>query len=190
VIIDGRPAYLSYVNQGQINLQAPDDATIGSVPVTVTTPFGTASYTVVLNQVAPSFCLIDGKHVAGIILRSDGTGAYGGGEYYIIGPPGSSLGYLTVPAKTGDSIMLFGTGFGPTSPTVAAGVPFSGAAPALDQIELVINSQPVPPQWSGLSGPGLFQFNLTVPPGLGTGDQPIQGLANGVGTPIALLSLQ
>src|ERR1700733_13636869 len=73
------------------------------------------------KQVGPSFNLLDGKHVAGIILRSDGSGAYGGGAYDIVGPTGTSLGYKTVAAKPGDTLVLFGVGFGPTKPAVPAG---------------------------------------------------------------------
>ena len=62
----------------------------------------------------PSFLLLDSKHVTGIILRSDGSGAYAGGVYDIIGPTGTSLGYPTVAAKAGDIVELFGVGFGPT----------------------------------------------------------------------------
>jgi hypothetical protein len=40
--------------------------------------------------------VLDTTHVAGVILRSNGKGAYGGGAYDIIGPTGSSLGYPTV----------------------------------------------------------------------------------------------
>ena len=83
VAIDGKQAYLWYVSPTQINLQVPDDANTGAVPVVVTTPNGAASSTVTLAPFAPSFSLLDAKHVAGIILRSDGSGAYGGGSYDI-----------------------------------------------------------------------------------------------------------
>jgi len=115
-MINGKPAYLSFVSPGQINLQAPEDTTIGPVPVVVTTTGGTATATVNLAPFAPSLLLLDSKHVAGIILRTDGSGAYGGGTYDIIGPTGTSLGYRTVAPRAGDTISLFGTGFGPTAP--------------------------------------------------------------------------
>ena len=121
VTIDGKSAYLWYVSPTQINLQVPDDATTGSVPVVVTTAGGGSVSTVTLAAFAPSFSLLDGKHVAGIIIRSDGSGAYGGGTYDILGPTGSSLGYPTVAAKAGDTVELFGVGFGPTTPTVPRG---------------------------------------------------------------------
>ncbi|MBZ5608563.1 MAG: hypothetical protein LAP38_09910 [Acidobacteriia bacterium] len=78
-----------------------------------------------MAQLAPSFLLLDAKHVTGIIIRSDGSGAYGGGTYDILGPTGNSLGYATVTAKAGDSVELFGVGLGPTSPAVPAGQAFS-----------------------------------------------------------------
>ena len=170
VMIDGKPAYLSYVSPTQINLQVPGDAATGSVSVVVTTSNGVATSTVTLAQFAPSLFLLDGRHVAGIIPRSDGSGAYAGGSYDILGPTGSSLGYATVAAKAGDVVELYGTGFGPTSPPVVPGQVFSGAAQATNPVQLLINNVGVAPSFAGLSGAGLDQINLTVPPGLGTGD--------------------
>ena len=127
VAIDGNAAYLSYVSQTQIDLQVPGDSNTGIVPVVV--PSGIATSTATLSQFGPSFFLLDSKHVAGIIIRTNGSGAYGGGTYDIIGPTGSSLGYKTVAANAGDVVELYGTGFGPTTPPVAAGqVTFAGAA--------------------------------------------------------------
>jgi uncharacterized protein (TIGR03437 family) len=191
VTINGKPAYLWYVSPTQINLQAPDDTATGSVPVVVTTASGTSTSTVTLAQFAPSFLLLDSKHVTGIILRSNGTGAYGGGAYDIIGPTGNSLGYPTVAAKAGDTVELFAVGLGPTSPPVEAGQVFSGAAPATYSVNLLINNVNVTPTFAGLSGAGLYQINLTVPAGLGTGDVPLVATVGGVQTPpYVVISLQ
>ncbi len=116
VTVNNKPAYLWFVSSGQINLQAPDDTATGTVPVVVKTPTGSATSTVTLGQFGPSFSLLDSSHVAGIIIRTDGSGAYGGGSYDIIGPTGSSLGFGTVAAKAGDTVELFGVGFGATNP--------------------------------------------------------------------------
>jgi len=191
VTINGRAAYLWYVSPGQINLQAPDDTATGMVPVVVTTASGNATSTVTLEYFAPSFLLLDAKHVTGIILRSNGSGAYGGGTYDILGPRGTSLGYPTVAAKAGDSVVLFGTGFGPTSPVVLAGQAFSGAAGTTSQVSLLVNNVSVTPSYAGLSGAGLDQINLTVPAGLGTGDVPLVATVGGVQTPAGVVvSLQ
>jgi len=142
-----------------------------------------ATSTVTLAQFGPSFFLLDASHVAAIILRSEGSGAYGGGSYDIIGPTGTSLGYPTVAAKAGDVVELFGTGFGPTNPAVAAGQAFSGAAPTTNPVTLRINNISVTPAFAGLSGAGLYQLNLTVPSGLGAGDVSLQAGVAGVTTP-------
>jgi uncharacterized protein (TIGR03437 family) len=192
VTIDGKPAYLLLVDSTQINLQAPDDTATGTVSVVVTTPNGTATSTVTLGEFGPSLSVLDGKHVAGIILRSDGSGAYGGGTYDIVGPTGMSLGYKTVAAKAGDTLELFGVGFGPTNPVVPAGQVYSGAAATTNSVQLLINSVPVLPAFSGLTSAGLYQLNVVqLPAGLGVGDVPLLATVGGVQTPTGVvISLQ
>ena len=191
VTINGKAAFLSFVSSTQINLQAPDDAATGSVPVVVTTAGGTATSTVTLAQFAPSFLLLDSKHVAGIIVRSNGSGAYGGGAYDILGPTGNSLGYATVAAKAGDTVELFALGLGSTDPAEEAGRAFSGTAPTTSAVDLLINNVSATPAFAGLSGAGLYQINLTIPAGLGTGDLSLLATVGGAHTPSAVvISLQ
>ncbi|MGA3186172.1 MAG: hypothetical protein ABSF22_03610 [Bryobacteraceae bacterium] len=183
VTINGRAAFLSYVSPTQVNLQAPSDGSSGTVGVTLTTANGTATSTVTLGSVSPAFSLLgDGKHAAAIILRSDGSGTFGGGTYDIVGPLGTSLGYQTIPAKAGDNVVFFGVGFGPTNPPVPPGSPYSGAATAIFTSHLSINGQPLTTTFAGISAPGLFQFNVTIPQGLGTGDQLLLATVNGIST--------
>jgi uncharacterized protein (TIGR03437 family) len=191
VTVNGKSAYLSFVSPGQINFQAPNDSATGVVLVGVTTGSGSTVSAVTLAPFAPSFLLLDAKRVAGIIVRANGSGAYGGGAYDIIGPSGTSLGYPTVAAKAGDTIELYGTGFGPTNPSVPAGAVFSGAAPAINPVTLLINGVSVTPAFAGLSGAGLYQLNLTVPSGLGTGDVSLVAAVGGAHTsPSVVISLQ
>ncbi len=191
VTINGKPAYLWFASPTQINLQAPDDLAAGTVAVVVTTAGGIATSTVTLAPSGPSFNLLDDKHVTGIILRPEHTGSYGNGAYDIVGPTGSSLGYATVAAKAGDLVELFGVGFGPTSPVVPAGKAFSGAAAVTGNVALLINNVSITPTFVGLSGAGLYQINVIVPPGLGVGDVPLVAIVDGVQTPAGrVLSLQ
>ena len=191
VTVNGKAAYLAYASPGQINLQAPDDSALGAVPVVVSTAGGSATSTVTIAQFGPCFSLLDNKHVAGIILRTNGSGAFGGGSYDIIGPTGNSLGYPTVAAKAGDLVELFGTGFGPTNPAVPAGHAFAGAAATTNPVNILIGNAGTTPSFAGLSGPGLNQFNLIIPPGLGTGDISLQAVVVGMSTPSGVvISLQ
>ena len=191
VTVNGESAYLSFVSPGQINFQAPTDTATGIVPVTVTTAGGSSTATVTLDQLAPSFFLLDDKHVAGIIVRSDGSGAYGGGSYDILGPTGTSLGYPTVAAEAGDIVELYGNGLGPTDPEVPAGQLFFGQAPTTNPVTVFMNNVSVFPTFAGLTGAGLYQINLTVPAGLGTGDFPLTAMVGGRQTPpTVVISLQ
>lgn len=187
VTINGKPAYLSYVSPTQINVQAPDDTAAGMVRVVVTAPGGTATSTVDLGQFAPSFSLLRKDLVSGIILRTDGSGAYGGGTYDILGPTGTILGYPTMAAQPGDLVELFGVGFGPTTPAIPAGKAFTGAAPTNNAVSLYIGNVAVKPTFVGLSSAGLYQINLIVPPGLGEGAVPIQASVGGMQTQAGVL---
>lgn len=191
VTINGKPAYLWFVSPGQINLQAPNDTAIGPVAVVVKTQNGIATGSVTLAQASPSFSLLDSRHVAAIILRPNGTGANGGGTYDIAGPTGTSLGYPTVAARAGDNVVLFGVGFGPVSPAVPAGQAFSGAAATVNAVTVNFGAVSLMPAFSGLSAAGLYQLNITIPAGLGTGDVGISASVGGaVTSPGAVLSLQ
>ncbi len=182
VSIDGKAAYLWYVSPGQINLQVPDDPKMGPVAVVVTTPYGTTTATVQLSTVAPAFLLADSTHVSGIILRFDGSGTQGGGTYDFLGPTGNALGYPTVAAKAGDTVELFGVGFGPTSPVVLSGSVFSGAAMTTNSLRLMVGGVSVTPSFAGLTEAGLYQINLTIPAGTGTGDVSLQASVAGYQT--------
>jgi uncharacterized protein (TIGR03437 family) len=193
VTIDGNPAYLTFASPTQINLQAPNNSNTATraVTVAVTTAAGTATSSATLAQFAPSFLLFDGKHVTGVILRPDGSGSQGGGTYDLLAPTGNSLGYPTVAEKAGDSVQLYAVGLGPTNPPVLAGQPFSSNAPTTNQVNLLINNKSVLPSFAGIDSSLLYQINLTIPTGLGTGDVPLSANVGGAQTQTGVvISLQ
>jgi len=145
VTIDGVPAYVYYISPTQINVLAPDDATLGSVQVQVTTA-GQASNVVTAqkNQFSPAFFTLDGTHVAA--LHAD---------YSVV--------TQTAPAMPGETILLYGTGFGPTTPALATGQTVSAAAPLANSATVSIGGVAVTAGFAGLAGSGLYQFNVTVP---------------------------
>jgi len=178
VTIDGKSAAVSYVSPGQLNVQAPSDANTGSVPVQVTNVYGSASSLASLQQYAPGFFALNGKYVAAV--HADGT--------YV-----APLGYFgsaasSSPAQPGEIIMLYGTGFGPTTPAAPVGQIVSGAAPLTDPTQLQIRIGPVVAtvQFAGIVAAGEYQFNVLVPP-LPAGDTQIVAVIAGVGTQSGLL---
>jgi uncharacterized protein (TIGR03437 family) len=93
--------------------------------------------------------------------------------------------------KAGETLILYGVGFGPTTPHVPAGQSFSGAASTSSPVTITIGGVPAGVQFSGIAEAGLYQFNLTVPPGTGSGDQTLQATVNGVQTsPGPVVSVQ
>jgi uncharacterized protein (TIGR03437 family) len=183
VTIDNKPAYLWVVGPTQINVQAPDDTATGLVSVVVNTPYGTAASTVTLAPYGPSFNVLgDGKHVAGEIATPNGSGAYGSGAYDLVGPS-NTFSYSTRPVKAGETLTLYGVGFGPTTPHVLAGQIFSGAASTNTPVTITIGGVNANVSFAGITEAGLYQFNLIVPPNTGSGDQPLQAAVNGVQIP-------
>lgn len=177
VQIDGNPAAVSYVSPGQINAQVPDGVGPGTVNVQVITPSGPSGLgQVTAGQLAPSFFTYSSAGTSYVAATfADGT---------IVGRSGLlGSGVPSRPAKPGDVISLYGTGFGPTTPNVSAGALFSGAAPlaAAGQLAIVAGSAPVTVQFAGLSEAGLYQFNVIVPE-VPDGDQLIAAQINGPAT--------
>src|SRR5437016_3409050 len=107
VTVNSKPAAVYYISPTQLNVELPPDVS-GQAQLTVNNGAGSVSTPVNVKSVQPGLFLFAQGHVA----------AVRGGTY--IGPPGLIDGVATVPAKLGDQIMLFGTGFGPTSPAIAA----------------------------------------------------------------------
>ena len=194
VTVNGKPAPLYFVSPTQLNFQSPNDTATSSVAVVVTTANGSANSTVTLGAVGPSFLLLNGQHVTGIILRPDGSGAQLHGtanSYDLLGPTGSSFGYPTVAAKAGDSVELYAVGFGPTNPALPSGQALTTYGTATDTIQLLINNKSVTPSFAGITEAGLYQINLTIPAGLGTGDVSLLGQVEGAQTPAGVvISLQ
>jgi uncharacterized protein (TIGR03437 family) len=189
VTVDKRPAYLFYVSPAQINVQVPDDSTLGLVTVVVNTPNGSVTSTVLLSSYSPALSLFDQKYVAGVIPTPNGSGAYGGGTYDLVGPVGQ-FSFQTRPVKVGEAIELFGFGFGPTSPAVPAGQAFVGSAPTDYQVPVTIGGVPATVLYSGLTEAGLYQLNVVVPK-VDSGDQLVQATVNGNAvTPAAYVTVQ
>jgi uncharacterized protein (TIGR03437 family) len=155
VTIDGKAAYVYFISPTQLNVLSPDDATQGAVPVQVTTAQEMSNVVdAVETAISPAlftFSQQGGKYVAAV--RADGS---------YIGPPNLISGLTTVPASPGDTILLFGTGFGPTTPPTPIGQ-LINSAPLANQVTVQIGGVAADTQFAGIVTPGLYQFNVVVP---------------------------
>lgn len=85
------------------------------------------------------------------------------------------------PAKPGETVVLYGNGFGETSPPVAAGSA-SPSGTLLPTPVIRIGGAVAEVKFAGLVSPGLFQFNVTVPSAITDGDQPVTATYSGLST--------
>jgi uncharacterized protein (TIGR03437 family) len=128
VDVGGMPAYISYVSPTQINALAPDVGP-GMVSVTVTNSSGTsAAATAIAQAFQPAFFQWGSYAVAS---RQD---------YSLAAKNGTIPGVTTTPAQPGEVIVLWGTGFGPTSPPTPTGVvvPFAATYVAANTVTVTV----------------------------------------------------
>jgi uncharacterized protein (TIGR03437 family) len=171
VRINNQPASVYYVSPTQINVLAPETTADGPAQVTVTNANLTSDpVSVEFRRFSPGFFQFLGENAAAV--RADG--AY-------IGPAGLIEGVTTVAARPGDSILLFGTGFGPTNPATDPAQSVTSPAPAANAVRIQIHNQQATVAFAGLVSPGLYQFNVTVPD-LPDGDYPVTAEVSGVRT--------
>jgi len=149
---------VSYISPTQVNILTAPDTMSGPVSVRVTVNGVTsAAFASQAQAVSPSLFTFSGV--------PDVAATHADGTY--LGPttlyPGA-----TTPAKPGETIVLYANGFG-AQPGILSPPPairIGGTAAAV--------------QYAGLSSyPGLFQFNVVVPPNMPDGDQPIAATYSG-----------
>jgi len=163
VTINGEPAYVSFIGNQQINFLTPADIQPGSTAQIVVTNNGLASAPVtssVVQQQAPAFFTI-------------GTGAQGQNYIAALHVDGSLVGPSTLKAtaaNAGETISLYGTGFGLTNPAAPNGQVVSQALPLAITPVITIEGMVAKVTFAGLTGTGLYQFNVVVPAGLPAGD--------------------
>jgi len=165
VTIGGQNAFIDYISPTQVNAQVASTVAPGLQPLVVTTSAGSAPYTIFVNPtqpglLAPSSFSINGTQYV-VALFSDGT--------YVL-PPGAISGVNSRPAKPGDTIVLYGVGFGPVIPDTPAGQIVEASNTLASGFTLSIGGQPATLTYSGLvpNYVGLYQFNAVVPD-VGTG---------------------
>jgi uncharacterized protein (TIGR03437 family) len=178
VTVGGKPAFINAVTPGQINIQAPDVGA-GPMDVVVTTPGGvSAAFSTTAQSYSPAFFPWPGNQP--VATHADYTLAVKNGTF-----PGTT----TVPAKPGEIITLWGTGFGPTNPAVPAGQEPVVLAPATQSnVTVSVGGVPVPVLGAVLSAyAATYQVAIQIPGSMADGSYPLVALVNGAQSPTTIL---
>ena len=166
VSIGGQKAFIDYISSspGQVNAQLPSNiASGGQLGVTVSNANGTsAPFNITANAtepglLAPSAFAIGGKQYA-VALFSDGA-------TYVL-PTGAIPGVASRPAHPGETITLYGVGFGAVNTNTPAGQIVSQSNQLSLSFQLLFGQTSAQMSYAGLAPGfvGLYQFDAVVPP--------------------------
>ena len=145
ISIDSEPATVLVATPFQVNFQVPPALAPGLHTLRVESPFGSAEQPISLGPTSPGVFTLGGNR--GAIINQNGT----------INSP-------TNPARRGEVISVFGTGFGPLRPQGALQV-------TTNPVEGKLEGESLPTQYSGAAPgfPGLYQINLFLPTAVAPG---------------------
>ena len=178
VTVNGIPAFVQYVSPTQININAPDDGTTGPVNIVVKNGAGTSNTGTAMRGALSPTLLSQPNFSAGstnyVVAQTPDFGSF-------IGPPNLVSGATFVAAKPGDTVIIYGTGCGPTTPATQAGVLAAQNSPLALPYQMTIGGMPANASFAGMvqGTVGLYQFNIVIPE-VAAGDQPIALTVNGV----------
>jgi uncharacterized protein (TIGR03437 family) len=183
---------ISYVDTSQINAQLPVFSGAGPVMLTVIINPGKPNQfssdlatLTALQPFAPAFFLESDKTTIAALVAGTST---------VIASPSVVQGAR--PARPGEILSLFGTGFGETGPSVPAGQLDPGIANLNNPITVTIGGVTLSPSdvlYAGLSPgsiSGLYQINVRVPSSTPAGDIPVTITIGGFQTASATIPVQ
>jgi uncharacterized protein (TIGR03118 family) len=163
VTVNGESAPVSFAGNTQLNVLVPADLQSGPTAQIQITNNGLTSASIPVNvaPMAPAFFIIGTNATTGAhyvaATHADGS---------LIGP--SSITGAT-PAEPGETIVLYGAGFGVASTPIPNGQVISTplTLPVLPLIS--IDGFPAVVRFAGVTGSGLYQLNVTIPSGVQRG---------------------
>jgi uncharacterized protein (TIGR03437 family) len=161
VSVGGQPAFIDYVSPGQIDALVPSNAPTGAQAITITNANGASDkFWLIVNPtqpglLAPPTFTVSGKQYVAAIL-SDGSFAL---------PLNAIPGVASRPAHAGETVTIYGVGFGAVSGGLTAGTIVTQQNSLTTPLQFTFNTTSVTPAYDGLapSFTGLYQFNLVVP---------------------------
>jgi uncharacterized protein (TIGR03437 family) len=159
VSIGGQAAFLDYVSPGQVNALVPSSVAAGARPVTVTSANGTSDqFWIIVNPTEPGLLsLAAGNKTYVAALFSDGV------TYAL--PTNAIAGVPSRPAMPGETVILYGVGFGPVTGGFTAGTMVTAQNSLTTPIQVAFGTTAATLSYYGLTPglTGLYQFNVVVP---------------------------
>lgn len=182
VMVNGKPAYVYYVSPKQIDALCPVETSPGA-PVSVqVSSNGLAGNTASVPDMpySPAMFFFKVPYIAAV--HSDNVTPIG---------PTTLFPNLSTPAKAGESIVIYATGFGDTAPEVPDGSVTTGKLNLATPATVLIGGNPAQVVFAGVTAPGIYQFNVTVPSSTPSGDNPVQIMIGSFSTPSgAMITVQ
>jgi uncharacterized protein (TIGR03437 family) len=166
-LLTGAPrlAYVGYVSPTQVNLLLPSDLSPGAITVQVRNPAGlSAAVPLTVQANAPQLFTLDGKNV----LATHANGTY-------VGKAGLVASLTTTPAAPGETVSIYGTGMGATTPAQIPGQVPQVAAPLATTPQVTIGGAAANVVAAAVvpGAAGLYQLNVQVPSDAANGDLPV-----------------
>jgi len=163
VTIGGQKAAVAYIASTQVNAQLPSNILMGTQQITVANGNATSpavNVTVSAMQpglLAPASFNVGGKQFVVALLPDNVT--------YIL-PTGAIAGVNSRPAHSGETVVLYGVGFGSVMPATPAGEIATEATQLASDFQVMFGGAPAQITYAGLAPGfvGLYQINVVVPP--------------------------
>ncbi len=162
VTVGGQSAFVYFIGAGQIDALVPGGLSSGPQPVVVTTPHGTSvPLPVSVNPLQPGL-------LSPAVFNVNGNqylaALFSDGQTFVL-PPGAIPGVASRQAKPGETILVYGIGFGPVTPSLTVGQIVGQSNQLVAPFQLMFGSTSAQLQYWGLAPNfvGLYQFNVVVP---------------------------
>lgn len=170
VTVDGRPAFINFISPGQVNVVVPNGIAEAPVQVILRNAGGQSDPITVTGArrspglLAPGAFNVGGRQYV-VAQFSDGAFA---------GSPGLIAGANFRLPRPGDRLVIYGVGFGATTPAIPAGSITTQTTDLGSGLRVQIGTATATTEFRGLAPNfvGLYQFNIVVP-NLQAGDQEI-----------------
>jgi uncharacterized protein (TIGR03437 family) len=159
ITINGELGYVSYISPTQINFLTPSYLAPGPVELMVTNNgLNSVPVPATLSNEAPSFfSLFQGG-------PADDEGLYpASGVAKILTAALHAYGSVAASVLPGETVALFGNGFGPTKSAAPNGQLLISPMALVQPVQVTIGEQAAPVTFVGLVGPGLYQVNVVIP---------------------------